>query len=274
MVTTTLPADALRTALDAKFGRLREMTGLPVVFGGPVVRTASAEYLVIEKLEGNHSRALQGLVVHRGRGLGGLALARARPLVVNDYRSNRVITHHFDRAVVEAESLSAVFAFPVLVHGRVEGVLYGASREEMPIGDVALRRAGEFATLLADDVARLLAQAQPDAAALTSAQALAELEAIAGRLLDPTLRSRLLQVHRSLAGPGAADPLEPTALRLTPREQECLALAAVGATNAAIGVELELSPETVKAYLRNAMRKLNVTNRTGAVHIARKAGLI
>jgi LuxR family transcriptional regulator, regulator of acetate metabolism len=35
-----------------------------------------------------------------------------------------------------------------------------------------------------------------------------------------------------------------------------------------------LSPETVKAYLRNAMRKLDVRNRTAAVHAARLAGVL
>lgn len=273
MVASTLPADAVRSVLDTKLGLLQQATGLPFVFGGPVHHSSTAEHMVIEQARGNLGRGLLGLVVEPGLGLGGLALAQARPFVVNDYKTNRVISHHYDEAV-GSEHVTAVFAFPVQTHGRVEAILYGATRSDCPIGDIALRRAGEVAQSFAGEVVRVLGVPRPAPPALTSAQALAELEAIAGRLLDPALRSRLLQVHRSLAGPAAADPLEPTALRLTPREQECLALAAVGATNAAIGVELELSPETVKAYLRNAMRKLNVTNRTGAVHVARKAGLI
>ncbi|MHA6779787.1 LuxR C-terminal-related transcriptional regulator [Pseudonocardia saturnea] len=35
-----------------------------------------------------------------------------------------------------------------------------------------------------------------------------------------------------------------------------------------------MSAQTVKAYLRTAMRKLDVHNRTAAVHAARVAGLL
>lgn len=57
-------------------------------------------------------------------------------------------------------------------------------------------------------------------------------------------------------------------VRSTPR------LAAVGASNREIAAELGLSAETVKAYLRGAMRKLGVHNRTAAVHAARSTGAL
>ena len=53
-----------------------------------------------------------------------------------------------------------------------------------------------------------------------------------------------------------------------------LILAAQGHTNREIGNRLFLSRHTAKEYLRNAMRRLKVNNRTGAVHAARTAGLI
>ncbi len=267
-------AEAVRTVLDRRLGQLQELTGLPMVFGGPIERIGSAERLVIEALRGNLSPAMQGLAVPRGQGLGGLALARSQPFVVNDYRSNRVITHHFDQPVVALERLTAIFAFPVRVRGRVEAVLYGASRDERPIGDVALRTAGGVVSSFGLEVARLLAEDRPSPPALSSAQALAELEAIAGRLVDPALRARLLQAHRSLTATAEPPRSKQLGISLAPREEQCLALVAVGATNAQIAEELKLGVETVKAYLGSAMRKLKVTNRTGAVHAARSSGLI
>jgi DNA-binding CsgD family transcriptional regulator len=55
---------------------------------------------------------------------------------------------------------------------------------------------------------------------------------------------------------------------------ETLRLAAVGACNLEIAAELRLSPETVKSYLRSAMRKLGASNRTAAVRETRLAGIL
>ncbi len=53
-----------------------------------------------------------------------------------------------------------------------------------------------------------------------------------------------------------------------------LAEVARGLTNAEIAERLALRPETVKAYLRSAMRKLDVHSRHHAVAAARRAGLL
>ncbi|MGQ0467783.1 MAG: LuxR C-terminal-related transcriptional regulator [Sporichthyaceae bacterium] len=252
--------------------RVQAATGLPCVFGGPTGTGADGEFLVIDHMLGHRTRALDGLTVLSGRGLGGLALAQGRPLVVNDYRTNKIISHHYDRAVVDSEGLRSVCAFPVRVEGRVAGVIYGGTRDPRPIGDVALKQAEVVVSRLAIDVARAVAEPR-QMPLLSSAEALAELESIAGHLADASLRERLLNVHRTLAHDEPAEA-PATDFCLAPREEQCLALAAVGATNARIAQELNLSPETVKAYLRSAMRKLNVNNRTGAIHVARSAGLI
>jgi DNA-binding CsgD family transcriptional regulator len=198
-------------------------------------------------------------------------LSHGRPFVVNDYRSNKFISHDYDMPV-GAEALTSVFAYPVHVGGRVEAVLYGATREDRPIGDSALRRAGEVAITVAAEVTELLRAPRLNRPLLSNAEALAELESIALALGDPDLQARLLHAHRSLAPRPAG--ARAAAIRLAPREEQCLTLAAVGATNQQIAEALELSPETVKAYLRSAMRRLKVNNRTGAVHAARSAGLI
>ncbi|HJQ47041.1 MAG TPA: helix-turn-helix transcriptional regulator [Amycolatopsis sp.] len=61
---------------------------------------------------------------------------------------------------------------------------------------------------------------------------------------------------------------------LASREIDALRRVAVGASNVEIAARLGLSPETVKAYLRTAMRKLDVHNRTAAAHAAREAGAL
>jgi DNA-binding NarL/FixJ family response regulator len=100
------------------------------------------------------------------------------------------------------------------------------------------------------------------------------LRALAPRVVDPALRAELLAVCATLAAtPG---PLSATAprIRLTPRELDVLACVAAGATNAAAGYRLGLRAETVKAYLRSAMRKLGAHTRLEAVVAARRAGLL
>lgn len=61
---------------------------------------------------------------------------------------------------------------------------------------------------------------------------------------------------------------------LTPRELDTLRLAAVGASTRESAAEPGLSTETVKAYLRGAMRKPGAHNRTAAVHAARSTGAL
>jgi LuxR family transcriptional regulator, regulator of acetate metabolism len=63
-------------------------------------------------------------------------------------------------------------------------------------------------------------------------------------------------------------------VRLAPREVDVIACVASGATNAVAGERLGLRPETVKSYLRSAMRKLGAHTRLEAVVAARRAGLL
>ncbi|MER6875782.1 helix-turn-helix transcriptional regulator, partial [Amycolatopsis sp. NPDC000673] len=58
------------------------------------------------------------------------------------------------------------------------------------------------------------------------------------------------------------------------RELDVLAGAAAGQTNADIAEALGLGAETVKSYLRNAMRKLDAKTRLQAVNAARRANLL
>ena len=53
--------------------------------------------------------------------------------------------------------------------------------------------------------------------------------------------------------------------RLTPREQQVVALVAEGMTNAEIARRLWISPGTVRRHLENVFAKLDVHTRTAAV---------
>jgi DNA-binding NarL/FixJ family response regulator len=61
---------------------------------------------------------------------------------------------------------------------------------------------------------------------------------------------------------------------LTPREIDVLRLVAAGNANKQIGVRLALTEVTVKSHVRNILAKLGANDRTHAVTIALKRGII
>ena len=62
--------------------------------------------------------------------------------------------------------------------------------------------------------------------------------------------------------------------RLTRREREILRLMAQGHSNAQLAKMLWVTEQTVKFHLSNIYRKLNVSNRTEAAHLAQVRGLL
>lgn len=267
--------------------RLRRATGLPVAFGGLV--EPGRPRVRISELTGTATLALSALAVVSGNGLGGKAVALARPCAVTDYSMSRQISHEYDAAVA-AEGLRSVLAVPVVVRRRVRGVLYGALRTAQPLGDrtlsaaVAAARDVEQALVVREEARALLAAARPGAGTGAGAgepaagaaweqvrEAHAALRALAPRIADPALRAELLSACGLLT---AATPEPAAAVRLAPREVDVLACVAAGATNAGAAARLGLSAETVKAYLRSAMRKLGAHTRGEAVAAARRAGVL
>ncbi|PNV32038.1 helix-turn-helix transcriptional regulator [Streptomyces sp. DH-12] len=265
--------------------RLRRATGLPVAFGGLV--EPGRRQVRISELSGTATPALSLLAVTPGNGLGGKAVALARPCAVTDYSVSRQISHEYD-APVAAEGLRAVVAVPVVVRRRVRAVLYGALRAARPLGDrtlgeaVQVARDVEQALLVREEAAELLVAAgpapepgagarwEPGAGAHRERvrEAHAALRALAPRIADPALRAELLEACALLTAREAPSG----AVRLAPREVDVLACVAAGATNGAAGERLGLTAETVKAYLRSAMRKLGARTRGEAVVAARRAG--
>jgi len=61
---------------------------------------------------------------------------------------------------------------------------------------------------------------------------------------------------------------------LTPRELEVLELLADGLPNRQIALRLGMSPETVKFHVAHISGKLGVSNRTEAVRVAIRRGLL
>ncbi|OSC74933.1 helix-turn-helix transcriptional regulator [Streptomyces sp. WA6-1-16] len=270
--------------MQAALSRLRRTSGLPVVFGGLL---SDARHARIAELNGAQTSALRGLVISAGSGLGGKAIALSRPCAVTDYPASRHISHEYDAAVA-AEGLRSVVAAPVVVRRAVRGVLYGALRTPVTLGDrtfdavVAAARDVEQSLAVRDSARQLLAAGRervsdPDAvpgAWEDVREAHRDLRALVPRVVDPALRDELLEVCGRLAsasGPRASTARE---VRLAPREVDVVACVAAGATNAAAAERLGLRPETVKGYLRSAMRKLGAHTRLEAVVAARRAGLL
>jgi DNA-binding CsgD family transcriptional regulator len=268
-------ADAaqIRSAL----ARLRRTTGLPVAFGGLV--ESGRRQVRISELSGTATTALSALAVTAGNGLGGRAVALSRPCAVTDYSVSRQISHEYDLPVA-AEGLRSVLAVPVVVRRRVRGVLYGALRTAQPLGDrtlgaaVAAARDAQQALVLREEADELLAASAPAPGPAGGAaweqvrEAHAALRALAPRITDPALRDELLRACGLLVAGDGPVP----GPRLAPREVDVLACVAAGATNGEAAERLGVGAETVKSYLRSAMRKLGARTRTEAVASARRTG--
>src|SRR5215510_9471010 len=103
-----------------------------------------------------------------------------------------------------------------------------------------------------------------------------------GYLLKSMLRKELIETIRSVHGGKKRVPPEiavemaehHTDDALTEREIEVLHHVAGGRANKMIAVDLKISEETVKAHMKNILSKLGANDRTHAVTIALKRGII
>lgn len=115
------------------------------------------------------------------------------------------------------------------------------------------------------------------------AQAMRALRAGAsGYLLKSSMRNELLDAIRSVHAGGqrvAVEVAEGIALHLAEdvlshREAEVLTLAAGGNSNKRIASRLGLSEDTIKGYLKVIYAKLGASDRTHAVTLAARRGMI
>lgn len=263
---------------------LARRTRFPVAFGGLI----DEGVVQVTSIVGNRTRSLDGLRVRPERGLGGRAMMELRPRMTSDYGSSQQITHDYDVFVL-GEGLRTLLAVPIVVDNRPRGVLYAGAWDQEQVGGVTTAPAMQVARTVADELRvrdeverRLRSRASADEMTPPQREELretfAELRSIGSSVADDTLRQRIALVERrlaSLAGeavPAVTGPV-PT-VRLSPREIDVLACAALGATNAEIAARLGLREGTVKAYLGTAMSKLDASTRHSAVAKARRAGLL
>lgn len=89
-------------------------------------------------------------------------------------------------------------------------------------------------------------------------------------VIDPTLAGRVAvsaaKLHSGEFWPGAH-------LGLSQRESEVLSLLVTGLSNKAIAAKLVVSEETVKTHARQIYRKLDVSDRSGAIAVALREGV-
>jgi DNA-binding NarL/FixJ family response regulator len=103
-----------------------------------------------------------------------------------------------------------------------------------------------------------------------------------GYLLKSSLRKELLETIRSVhagqkrLGPEVAVEIaeHSTDNTLTPREISVLKLIAGGNANKEIAAQLGITEESVKGYVKNILSKLSANDRTHAVTIGLKRGII
>lgn len=103
-----------------------------------------------------------------------------------------------------------------------------------------------------------------------------------GYVAKGLVRDELLNAIRTVAKGGRHIPA-PIAQRLvdhmgddaiTERETQVLRLVASGKRNKEVAAELGIAEDTVKMHVRNILSKLNVTDRTEAVTVALRRGII
>ena len=90
-----------------------------------------------------------------------------------------------------------------------------------------------------------------------------------GSLLQPVVASKLIEHVR-----GEGERREEGFAKLTEREIDVMKLLAQGKTNKEIAVELVISERTVKFHVSSILGKLGAGNRTEAVTIAARKGLV
>jgi DNA-binding CsgD family transcriptional regulator len=267
--------------LSAALGRVRRITGLPVAFGGRV--GANGRQLRLTDFAGTATPALHGLVVSAGNGLGGRVVATARPSKVEDYPADPRISHEYDAPVL-AEGLRAIAAVPVTANNEVLAVLYAGTRQPLAVGVRALDAMRHVAQTVGNEIAvrrqvELRVSEIETAAASRRTQAReweevrlahADLRTLAAETTDRALRERLQRIADRLAGGKGSPGRNP----LSPRELDVLTMVAVGCGNAEAARRLGLLPETVKSYLRSAMRKLGTHGRMETVVTARRLGFL
>lgn len=269
MSEASMVLDALR--------RVRRGTGVSLAFAGmvPPTTTAARQTVRLEHFVGQTNGALAGVSVDVGHGLGGKVISVQRPVAVDDYLRTPRITHRYN-TIIATEGLRAMAAVPVIVDRRPIAVLYGALHTGDPLGDRTFDvLAGEARALEQAIVESRVAQhrtGSPETDELRDrlTEAYGRLRVL-GRIVDDGEVAAEIESITDALLDGASTT---TAIALTRREEDVLALAALGHSNARIAESLGIGVATAKGYMRDAMSKLGASTRLEAVVTARRAGIL
>lgn len=254
---------------------LRRAGAFPVVFGGlrrgdriPVVTTHGAE-----------TNGLTTIVVTPRRGLGGKCWRAGRLQAVSNYADAEDITHEFDAQIL-GERIVGLCAAPIIVGGRIAGLLYAGHRsadsagaDDLRLLDCEARRVASELRIrdMVDERLRMLRAREVLTRRDGCGQDLTTLHDRLRVLADETHDPVTARELRSLLDvrPAIGDVEE-----LTPRQTQIMMLVALGLTNEQIAARLGLSTSTVKSYLRAAMARLGAHTRYQAVVEARHRSII
>jgi len=165
------------------------------------------------------------------------------------------------RIARQADNLKLIIVDPGLrgLHGAQAISLFCAACEKVPV----------LALSASEDRREAASALRAGAKAFVSKEVSTEiLIETLGKLLEGTLTAGTW-----ITRAGAGLVTDQTAIPLTPRQREILALLCKGHSNKEICLRLELAEVTVKMHVSLVFRALGVANRTQAVAIAHRWGL-
>lgn len=289
-----------RSAVRAALAELREKTGVLIVFGGIVTDARTLQVCEGIGLTQPHTVEVD---VHPGAGVGGRVVASGKPFGVSEYIRSGVISHEYDK-YVSKEGIRSLAAIPVIVHDVVRVVLYVAMRTNVRFGEKVLAemmsvgrrleqhiavadaledtehdRGVRYADGTPASLAKMTGRTHTDRSADGFDAALihermrethAKLRVLASSTEDPLTRMELESIAAALVAPSSSA----ATAKLSRRELDVLACVAQGKTNIETGQIMGIGAETVKSYLRSAMRKLDAHTRYEAVNAARRIGAL
>lgn len=202
---------------------------------GVMLREAGSEVMVPRYMTGHRPEAgWAQLRITPGRGLGGQVLRTGVPWRTDDYGADSRLSKDY-LGGVRAEGLVAIIVVPILIDGRIDGMLYLANRSARPFTN--------------EDEAILVRLAQHAALALRNAQffreadrrrqaaeSLAEVGRRISQSLDPPhVAQRIAESLRALLGVPFA-----VVYRLEPAAGHLVAIGLVGAVGPSFGDNLTL----------------------------------
>jgi PAS domain S-box-containing protein len=194
-------AQRLSASLDLDTVLQRIVAGVQALCGSEraliALRDPGTDILVGRYEIGAPQRAYAGLRIAPGQGLGGQVLRTGRPWRTADYATDPRFSKEF-LAGARAAGHLAVLAVPILIVGRVEGLLYASNPASQPFtapDEALLVRLATHAALALQN-ARLYQQAQTELAHRQTAEAAL---ARAAAELEQRVEERTAALHQEMA---------------------------------------------------------------------------